>query len=181
MAWLRKKADPISDRARVLNNEIASLEAQIKKLDDRLQRQHQTPSRPRPGAAGAGQTKPSSPSNLLSSSAPVQIKERRAEPIFEPVDLNRLRPSTEGPSTAEHFNDLGVRKYDLPALIRRLKGQFQGPSTTNPKLVSYLAAGGIQGLRPLRYEKRVARNRFILLVGFLLVVLTGLLLVFAKR
>jgi cell division protein FtsB len=46
--------------------------------------------------------------------------------------------------------------------------------------VSYLAAGGIQGLRPLRYEKRVARNRFIFFVIILFLALLGTLLVFLK-
>jgi hypothetical protein len=88
----------------------------------------------------------------------------------------------EGASPApEHFNDLGVRKYDLPALMRRVRDRFRGPTATNPKLVSDLAAGGIQGLRPLRYEKRVARNRFIVLVAGLLLVLLGLVLVFVRN
>ncbi len=42
--------------------------------------------------------------------------------------------------------------------------------------MNYLAAGGIQGLRPLRYEKRVARNRFIFFVTILTLVLLGMLL-----
>jgi hypothetical protein len=75
---------------------------------------------------------------------------------------------------------LGVRKYDLPALLQRIRKHFRGPATTNPKLVSYLAAGGIQGLRPLRYEKRVARNRFIALVIVLFLVLLGLIAAFVK-
>ena len=54
----------------------------------------------------------------------------------------------------------------------------RGPSTNNPKLVHYLAAGGVQGLRPLRYEKRVARNRFIFFVAALFLALLGILLVF---
>ena len=33
MALFRKKPDPISDRARALNDEIAELEEQIKQLD----------------------------------------------------------------------------------------------------------------------------------------------------
>jgi hypothetical protein len=74
-----------------------------------------------------------------------------------------------------------VRKYDLPALLRRIRNHFRGPSTTNPKLVSYLAAGGIQGLRPLRYEKRVARNRFILFFAVLFLVLLGIILTFVRR
>jgi cell division protein FtsB len=46
--------------------------------------------------------------------------------------------------------------------------------------VNYLAAGGIQGLPPLRYEKRVTRNRLIAFVLFLFLMLLGSLLVFLK-
>ena len=45
----------------------------------------------------------------------------------------------------------------------------------------YLAAGGVQGLRPLRYEKRVARNRFIWLVIAVFVGLFGIYYVFFSR
>jgi hypothetical protein len=102
------------------------------------------------------------------------------EPIFEEVDQNRLKSRGEE-ATPEHYNDLGVRKYDLPALLRRVRNHFRGPSTNNPKLVHYLAAGGVQGLRPLRYEKRVARNRFILFVAVLFSVLLGIILVWVKH
>jgi hypothetical protein len=174
MAWFRRKADLISDRARVLNQEIAALEAQIKTLDARLQR-HQGQPRLRSTALPQGST--------VSHPAPEVSGPSLApeEPIFENVDQNRLKARPEPTTTPEHYNDLGVRKYDLPALFGRVRNQLRGPSTTNPKLVSYLAAGGIQGLRPLRYEKRVARNRFILLVVILFVILLGLLTVFVRR
>ncbi len=103
------------------------------------------------------------------------------EPVFEEVTRDELDASDEGGGAPEHYNDLGVRKYDVMALLRRIRGHFQGPSTTNPKLVSYLAAGGIQGLRPLRYEKRVARNRFIALVLVLFVILLGLIAALVHR
>jgi hypothetical protein len=179
MSWFTKKADPISDRARVLNAEIASLEAQIKKLDDRLQR-HQNQPRLRSTAIPHRGTISHTLESLPVEVPNVSVK-RSVEPIFEAVHQNRLEPNGENHTSPEHYNDLGVRKYDLTALFRRIKHHFQGPSTTNPKLVSYLAAGGIQGLRPLRYEKRVARNRFIFLVIFLFIVLLGLLAVFVKR
>ena len=89
-----------------------------------------------------------------------------------------LKARSETATTPEHYNELGLRKYDLPALVRRVRDHFRGPSTTNPKLVNYLAAGGIQGLRPLRYEKRVARNRFIAFVTVLFLLLLGTLIVF---
>ncbi len=97
------------------------------------------------------------------------------------MDVNRLQGQREGPNTAGHYNELGVRKYDLPALLLRLRSHFRGPAASNPKLVSYLAAGGIQGLRPLRYEKRVARNRFIAFVIFLFFTLLGLVAMFFRR
>jgi hypothetical protein len=180
MAFFKKKADPISDRAQALNEEIAALEAKIKKLDTQLQ---QNPPRKHSGlrstALPDGRTishaETAAPQPAPAPSAPVR------EPIFEEVDQNRLHPKGEAGATPEHFNELGVRKYDLPALLRRVRNQFSGPSATNPKLVNYLAAGGIQGLRPMRYEKRVARNRFIFLVVFLFLMLLGIIVMFVRR
>lgn len=176
MAWLRKKPDPISERARVLTAEIASLESEIQKLDAQLQtgapprlRSTALPSTTNRPAPGAGPAQPPSPATSAD------------EPIFEQVGTSRFETPSEHLTTPEHYNALGVRKYDLPALFRRLQNHFRGPSTTNPKLVSYLAAGGIQGLRPLRYEKRVARNRFIVFVVFLFLALLGLVTIFFRH
>jgi hypothetical protein len=175
MAWLRKKPDPISDRARALNDEIARLDAQIKELGSQLQ-QGQSQPRLRSTALPHGATvNRAAPAPPAPPTPPVA-----EEPIFEEVGQHLLKARSEAATTPEHYNDLGVRKYDLTALLRRIRDHFRGPSTTNPKLVSYLAAGGIQGLRPLRYEKRVARNRFIVFVIVLLVVLLGTLLAFRK-
>jgi hypothetical protein len=169
MAWRRKKSDPISERARDLNAEIASLEAAIKRLDSKLSR-------------GAGQPK-SGPAGLAVAEVldepPPQPT--RHEPVFEEISQVNLTARPEPVNTPEHYNEHGVRKFDLPAFWRRLRGNFQGPTTSNPKLVSYLAAGGIQGLRPLRREKRVARNRFFVLVAFLFFVLLGILIVHVRN
>jgi hypothetical protein len=206
MSWFKKKSDPISDRARALNKEIAALEARIKALDSKVQRSPAPPQSavpdtpsglgapastpanvaPQPGLA----TDASTPRPLRSTVQPQRAAHGRPfpssnpatpEPIFEKVDRGQLKGQEGAQNTRELYNDLGVRKYDLPALWRRFRDQFRGPSTTNPKLVSYLAAGGIQGLKPLRYEKRVARNRFIALVVFLFLMLLGIILVFVKH
>jgi hypothetical protein len=174
MVWFKKKADPISDRARALSDEIAALEAQIKSLDSRLQTQNIRP-RLRSTALPQSNAPPRLDTPVLTAPQPSR------EPIFEEVDIDRLRAQAEVHATSGHYNELGVRKYDLPALFRRVRNHFRGPAATNPKLVSYLAAGGIQGLRPLRYEKRVARNRFIVFVIFLFVMLLGLVAAFFHR
>ena len=178
MAWFRKKPDPLSDRARVLNQEIAQLEGQIKRLGQQMERDQAHP-RLRSTALPHGSTLSHPGAGAAPSSAPAA--EAAHEPIFEEVDQGRLEAGGESTLPREHYNELGVRKYDLPALLRRIRGFFQGPSATNPKLVSYLAAGGIQGLRPLRYEKRKARRRFIILVAVLFLVLLGTFLGLNKR
>ena len=174
MGWFKKKPDPISDRARVLSDEIALLESQIQKLDAELQRNG--PPRFRASAPVEGGV-----SEVEAPAGPATANAAAHEPIFEEMRLDRLQSAGENHSTPDHYNELGVRKYDLPALFSRWRNHFRGPSTTNPKLVSYLAAGGIQGLRPLRYEKRVARNRFIALVLVLFAILLGLLAAFVRR
>ncbi len=174
MAWLKRKTDPISDRARVLNSKIAALEAQIQRLDARLQRNQNQP-RLRSTAVPHGAT--------ITHSDPMAetvTTTSRPEPIFEEVGQERLTARSERASTAGHYNDLGVRKYDFPALLGRVREAFRGPTTTNPKLVSYLAAGGVQGLRPLRKEKRIARNRFILFTVFLFFMLLGVIYMFVR-
>ena len=188
MAWFKKKPDPISDRARALNEEIAALEAQIQRLGSERQ-QGPPPPKLRSTAIPHGETiqKPEDVDTRISTAAArrhenekLEAANKPHEPIFEEVDQDRLKARGEV-ATPDHYNDLGVRKYDLPALLRRIRNHFRGPSTNNPKLVSYLAAGGVQGLRPLRYEKRVARNRFLAFVVLLFLALLGIILVFAKQ
>lgn len=163
MGLFKKKADPISDRARSLNAEIAALEAQIKKLDAQLQ---QPTSQFRTGSNAASDGLRRNPANLAPHKTHV--------PVFEANDFQGRKAPLDGVATAQHFNDLGVRKYDLAAAFRRFRAYFRGPDAHNPKLVSYLAAGSIKGLRPLRYEKRVARNRFIALFIVLLILSWGI-------
>lgn len=169
MGLFKKKSDPISDRSRALNGQIASLEARIKKLNEQLE---EKPARSRPPAHANG----------AAESAPAKSPQpANSEPVFEKVDQNRLTSASDPPMTAQHFNELGVRKYDLLAVFRRFKRFFHEPPAANPKLINYLAAGSIQGLRPLRYEKRVSRNRFLLLAAVFVLVLLGIFYGWVRR
>ena len=175
MGWFKKQSDPISDRASALTSEIASLEAQIKRLDEKL---HHGPGQPRlrSTAMPHGMTISHTANGPAPSAPPMP-----PDLVFEEMNQEHLTPKTDLETTTAHYNELGVREYNFPALLARLRHFFHGPSTSNPKLVSYLAAGGVQGLRPLRKEKRVARNRFIAFAIFLLLTMLGLLYMFLHR
>jgi hypothetical protein len=168
MGLFRRKHDPISEKAQALSDQIQALEAEIKKLSEEAEK-------PQPRFRSSAV-----PRSYLGS---VAIAPRPAPPPqehFEEINHAPLQ-SPQPPAKQEHYNELGVRKYDLLAAWQRFKNLFKTPPASNPKLVNYLAAGSIQGLRPLRYEKRVARNRFIFLVVVLLLVLWGTFAMLFRR
>jgi hypothetical protein len=198
MGLFNKKSDPISERAKALAQEIAALEAQIKKLATQEKKADQErklappePPVPAPATSAIPRAAPphSSQPRLRSTAlphhrqpAPVQPPPPPAshEPIFEDMDQERIQSESEQPAP-EREEDIGVRKSNLATAWQRFKNHFRGPATSNPKLVNYLAAGSIQGLRPLRYERRVARNRFIFFVLILVAALWGLIFFFYKH
>jgi len=175
MRWQRKKPDLVSERELALNAEIESLEAQIKQLDEELLRAQEHP-RLRSTAVPHGETisHPEGVPTGLDSASGAAIA-LRGEPVFEEISQERIKVENEMPNAPEHFNEFGVRKFDFPTFVNRVRHFFTGPSTSNPKLVSYLAAGGVHGLRPLRKERRVARNRFLFWSTLLFLTLVGTL------
>jgi hypothetical protein len=172
MASSKKKVDPISDRARALTAQIAALESEIKKLDTQIQRA--------PAPKLRSTAIPHGATVAHTSGAPPAAKPKENEPVFEKINQSPLQSRTDDESP-DHYNELGLRKYDLPALWHRLKNHFRGPASPNPRLVNYLAAGNVHGLRPMRYEKRVARNRFIAFVIVLVLILLGVISMFVKN
>ena len=165
----QKKPDPISARGKELNAKIAALEAKIKQLNAQAQREEPHEGRFRSTAYPHGAApRPAQP-------------QPPPDPVFEKVDRNPLKTDREEDASPRRYNELGLRKYDLLSVWQRLRQQLRGPAAPNPKLVNYLAAGSIQGLRPLRYEKRVARRRFIALSIVVGAVLLGIFLALARR
>jgi hypothetical protein len=170
MGLFRKKADPISARARALNSRISALEVRIKRLNQQLQAGQGPRLRSTVYPAGQGAT-PKSPR------APAPAAN---EPIFE--EVGKLGDTSESAATPQHFNELGVRKFDLLDVWRRIKKQFGGRPLADHKLINYLAAGSIEGMRTLRYEKSIARKRFFFLAGSVGLLLLGFFLwLFANR
>jgi hypothetical protein len=167
MKRFKKQSDPLVARTRALDAQILRLRAEIESLHAQVHRQ----SHPRLRSTAV----PHGPNVQHADGAAAR------EPVFEPVDHERMKAPVQSEGTPEHYNELGVRKYDLPAAWRRWRAYFRGPAPSNPRLVTYLVAGNIRGLRPLRYERRVARNRFIGLSLLLMVVLWGLAYAFFRN
>jgi hypothetical protein len=173
MGLFRKKADPLSARARLLNAELARLQAEIDALSAHAPPRASQP-RLRSTALPHGAHVQHHPATPLAGPHP-------AEPIFEEVEHRRVIAADPPPPNGALYNDLGVRKFDLVGVWRKVHNQFRGPAPSNPKLVTYLVAGHVKGLRALRYERRVARNRFLGFSLVLLFVLWGLLAFFFQN
>jgi uncharacterized small protein (DUF1192 family) len=158
MGWFKKKSDPVAERARALNERIAALQAQIEQLSSQLQA---------PGA-----------------DAPPAPPARRpaGEPVFERLPGPALQQRPGGAGGPPPGAELGLGPA-APAGWRgwwaRLRGSLGG-GPANPRLINYLAAGGIQGLRPLRYERRIARNRLLFICGVVALILLLLMMVFLR-
>ena len=184
MGLFKKKPDPVSERAKILNGQIAALEAEIQKLAEKKAAPPPAASHTSFAALSTSPAESHSPGHprLRSTARPRghNVPAAVQEPVFEEVGQDRIKSASE-PAPPLNPHELGVRKDDLASAWERLKNHFRGPVASNPKLVHYLSAGSIQGLRPLRYEKRVARNRFIVLAVFLVLALLAIIATFASR
>src|SRR5262249_54526135 len=91
---LFKKKDPLSERARALNAEIAGLEPKIQNLGSQLSDKPQHP-RLRSTTRPSGQCSP-----------PASISTTVHTPVFEANDYQKNTSSLEPETTPQHFNDL---------------------------------------------------------------------------
>ena len=179
MGFFRKKTDPISERARTLNSEIAALEEQIKQLNSKIERDE---FQPKTRSTAFPSHRPGQPPSAATVPPAVpQPKAPSRDPIFETVEPKRVSPPKKPTVSGGPHGNLRTGKSRLEKGFRRVADLFQAPPARNPKLVSYLAAGSIRGLRPLRYEKRIARNRTLTLSIILLLLLWGIYAAFLRQ
>jgi hypothetical protein len=167
MGWPGKNQDPFDARAKALADQIRQLERQIRELSQQPPPTKPTPT-PSPTTTQPTPT-PIPPATSRRPSPGLPTKPQSSAP--NPVPVPHTPPKS--PPDAR-INPHGIRKFDLSSVWHRFLQTFKGPSPTNPRMVHYLAAGSVHGLRPLRYEKRVARNRFIGLFLLLVLILFGL-------
>ncbi|MCS1410702.1 MAG: hypothetical protein M2R45_03897 [Verrucomicrobia subdivision 3 bacterium] len=160
MGVFQRRSDPIRERERALQKQLRALESQITALDVEARETERFP-------------------RVRSTIRPREIPARNPfssnqELVFEPVDKEPIKAPESLDISSAHYNEHGVKKLDLVQLWRRAQALFRHSPTAQSKFVNYLVAGSIQGIRPLRYERRIARNRFLMLFAFLLVLLFGI-------
>jgi len=177
MGWRKKQeaADPFEARSKALADQIRKLEKQIQDLAE-----SPAPPPSKPSAIPASSLVPAPTSKPLAAAAPrpsqptTSRQAPAATPLPKPPPPTPPTTAIGSPQGDTRVNPHGIRKFDLAALWSRLQNHFRGPNANNPRMVQYLAAGSVHGLRPLRYERRVARNRFIGLFVLLVLILFGL-------
>ena len=159
MGWFTRSPDPMTVRARELTTEISALKSQIAHLSDAAHStdRHQI-------QTALDETPDLPPDPVLQAD-------------LEFPELLRPEPERDCPGL---FNDQGVRKFDLAGWWRRVKQHAPLPATTpGENIVIFIANGKNHGYTSLRKERRVARNRFIILtlvlLGFLWSILTLLI------
>jgi len=115
-----------------------------------------------------------------------QIQDLDEKPAQGPSGLHDLKQNDQSlprrPSIMEKDQPLDTKAQRPEKLWDRMSKNFRKPPvSTNPKMVNFLAAGSIQGLRPLRYERRVARNRFLAFTTVIVLILIGLFWTLIKQ
>ena len=161
---LQARKDPISARARNLNNRARELKAEIRRLKKQ----------------SSLEPKFQRTTSLLSRKSDDRSERSSIGSLFETVEHDDLRIVDEIRDPEAHYNALGVRKLDPVGWVRRRAGKKPEPrdlsapeQPDHQKLAQYMAAGGVQGIEPLRREKRIARNRFLMMFVFFLIILCG--------
>lgn len=160
MGILRKKTnDPINERLKQLNAEIASLDAQIRELKEKATK---PATQPEPGSHDAG----------------VFQKQYDSIPFVD--NKKKIIAREEPQTTPDHYNEFGVKKFDLLARLNQLSTNQQSKTCDEKKILAQrLIASNLDGMPILRRERRIRRNRLILyscIIAIFLYMLLALIL-----
>ena len=166
MAWFGKRQSALDRRLREIDKELDDLDAQVR----RLQRAPGKASTFKPASTVYPSNRPR-PTEAAPPAAPAAEPAPSRGSVSFGTPRQRELWSRHAQEEQENLANNGRRTWWQSFFQTR-----QGPS--DPKLVSYLSTGSFKTVRPLRYERRMARYRFAfsfaLLVGTLLVVILAL-------
>ena len=160
MGLFKRNGNPLTARSRKIDQELASVQKQIHQLSLGLD---ESPAADGIPAAGA-----------TPSAKPHSKKPQPGRKTVAGSDS----PFLAGAASKKTTTPWQLLLEEIRRWWRNRKTGRKPPDHDRSKFVNYLAAGSFEGMRPLRYEKRIARNRMIfLLVCLLLVVLSIILLI----
>jgi len=154
MAIFRKKQDdPLNQKAQQIEAELANIKALRQKLEQS-------------GTINREFIKPQQPTDNCHL-----FIEGKQPFLEEQENLNVKKISEFQPDSA---------KYDLFGKIKKRLGIVEKTESEKAKLIQTLMAGSVQGPPLLKYEQRVARNRFLLLFTIFIIILIGVLSLVTK-
>lgn len=169
MGWFRKKEGPLDRQLREMDKQLREIDAQVRQLqrspDQAIGRfQPASTTLPTSHRLAAGTT----PTQSASAAPPAAARPQPELRLQREQDLWSRLTAEEQP-----FQSGGHREPWWRALFNSRSGP------RDPRLVSYLSTGSFKIVRPLRYERRMARYRY----AFSFAVLGGtvLLLMFALQ
>ena len=156
--------DPFSARAKRLNGRARAVHAKIQQLEKEVVEA------------------PRYRSTVLGQAGERAAPEARLlmESTFETVEHESLYSKQDQMDPTAHYNALGLRKLDPMGWFRRQGRQSSNlpreetADKTSHQWVRYMATGGVQGMEPLGREKRIARNRFLMMFVVFLAILCGI-------
>lgn len=107
-----------------------------------------------------------------------QIEQLSLEVDDEPAEKPKGTPAPDDPFTKAGPASNGEFRFPFESTLRplfnRAASLIKRPSPESERLVNYLAAGSFEGMRPLRFEKRVRRNRIIFFGLIIVIVIIAL-------
>ena len=169
MGWFRKKQGPLDRQLHAIDEQLRQLDAQVRQL-------RRSPGKAigtfQPGSTTfpAGQRSPANAAPIQPSPAETPGTAQREPDLHLPRERDLWsRPTTE----EQQLRSSGNRQ----PWWRVLFGSRPGPH--DPRLLNYLSTGSFKTVRPLRYERRMARYRYAFSFGVLGGII--LLLVFALQ
>jgi pyruvate/2-oxoglutarate dehydrogenase complex dihydrolipoamide acyltransferase (E2) component len=195
MAWFQKKKSPVDRRLDDLNNQIAELEAQLRKQQEEDLRRAAEAAAPTEQDRQSQEPPPAAPQNETPAPKPhsrprfrTTVTPRGVSPVHgiephevdffarrdKPVDFSMEGGQATPPKSADaKKSGPAPVESKSPGFLSDLLDLFgkPKPQSHQQQLASYLTTGSFQRLKPLRYEKRVARTRLIILVVIVAVII----------
>lgn len=157
MRWLNPKRDSLESKSKALDKKLAMIRSEIRQLKLSL------------GDESEGEV--------------ISTRERNSSLFTNRPNGHYPHARQAGSARSAPFRKNGnfknrnrLEKDDdanWQTWIRKIKRGFSKLDPDEARFVNYFAAGSFEGMRPLRYERRVFRNRIIFLsLCFLLFLLT---------